>query len=32
MLETLPLWPWMTAVITPVQPHPNDPGPTGHIA
>ncbi|MGW4077542.1 muconolactone Delta-isomerase family protein [Streptomyces asiaticus] len=26
VLGTLPLWPWMTAVVTAVQPHPNDPG------
>ncbi|MFD9586228.1 muconolactone Delta-isomerase family protein [Streptomyces sp. NPDC059980] len=25
VLGTLPLWPWMTAVITPLQSHPNDP-------
>ncbi|XVV39145.1 muconolactone Delta-isomerase family protein [Streptomyces sp. CA-100214] len=29
VLGSLPLRPWMTAVITPLQPHPNDPGPTG---
>jgi muconolactone D-isomerase len=29
VLGTLPLWPWMTALVTAVQPHPNDPGPTG---
>ncbi|MEW2450468.1 muconolactone Delta-isomerase family protein [Streptomyces parvulus] len=29
VLGSLPLWPWMTAVVTPLQPHPNDPGPTG---
>ncbi|MEV5177892.1 muconolactone Delta-isomerase family protein [Streptomyces flaveolus] len=28
VLGTLPLWPWMTAEITALQPHPNDPGPT----
>lgn len=27
VLGTLPLWPWMEAVITPLEPHPNDPGP-----
>ncbi|GGT03414.1 hypothetical protein GCM10010254_24680 [Streptomyces chromofuscus] len=26
VLGSLPLWPWMTAVITPLQSHPNDPG------
>jgi muconolactone D-isomerase len=26
VLGTLPLWPWMTAEITPLQAHPNDPG------
>ncbi|MFF3787732.1 muconolactone Delta-isomerase family protein [Streptomyces sp. NPDC001933] len=25
VLGTLPLWPWMTAVVTPLEPHPNDP-------
>ena len=29
VIGTLPMWPWMTARITAVQPHPNDPGPTG---
>ncbi|MEV7687442.1 muconolactone Delta-isomerase family protein [Streptomyces bungoensis] len=29
VLGTLPLWPWMTAEITALQPHPNDPGTTG---
>ncbi|MFC9057588.1 muconolactone Delta-isomerase family protein [Streptomyces sp. NPDC057074] len=29
VLGSLPLSPWMTAVVTPLQPHPNDPGPTG---
>jgi muconolactone D-isomerase len=29
VLGTLPLWPWMTAVVTPVQGHPNDPGTPG---
>ncbi|MEU1529933.1 muconolactone Delta-isomerase family protein [Streptomyces fagopyri] len=29
VLGSLPMWPWATAVITPLQPHPNDPGPTG---
>jgi muconolactone D-isomerase len=28
VLGTLPLWPWMAAEITPLQAHPNDPGPT----
>ncbi|SDY19991.1 muconolactone delta-isomerase [Saccharopolyspora shandongensis] len=26
VLGTLPLWPWMTAVVTALEPHPNDPG------
>ena len=26
VLGSLPLWPWATAVITALQPHPNDPG------
>ncbi|MGY5051271.1 muconolactone Delta-isomerase family protein [Streptomyces sp. 900105755] len=26
VLGSLPLWPWMTAVVTPLKPHPNDPG------
>lgn len=26
VLGSLPLWPWMTAVVTPLQQHPNDPG------
>lgn len=26
VLGTLPLFPWMTAVVTPVASHPNDPG------
>lgn len=26
VLGTLPLWPWMTAVITELESHPNDPG------
>ncbi|MEV5007338.1 muconolactone Delta-isomerase family protein [Streptomyces sp. NPDC093064] len=26
VLGTLPMWPWMTAVVTPLEPHPNDPG------
>ncbi|MFF3916474.1 muconolactone Delta-isomerase family protein [Streptomyces sp. NPDC001852] len=30
VLGTLPLWPWMTAVVTALQSHPNDPGPTGY--
>jgi muconolactone D-isomerase len=29
VLGSLPLWPWATAVITTLQSHPNDPGPTG---
>jgi muconolactone D-isomerase len=29
VLGSLPMWPWATAVITPLQSHPNDPGPTG---
>ncbi|MFC9279502.1 muconolactone Delta-isomerase family protein [Streptomyces collinus] len=28
VLASLPLWPWMTAVVTPLQSHPNDPGRT----
>ncbi|WP_055590840.1 muconolactone Delta-isomerase family protein [Peterkaempfera griseoplana] len=28
VLGTLPLWPWMTAVVTALQSHPNDPGST----
>jgi muconolactone D-isomerase len=28
VLDTLPLWPWMTATVTPVHPHPNDPAGT----
>ncbi|MEU6264877.1 muconolactone Delta-isomerase family protein [Saccharopolyspora shandongensis] len=28
VLGTLPLWPWMTAVVTALKPHPNDPGRT----
>ncbi|MGW0969640.1 muconolactone Delta-isomerase family protein [Streptomyces sp. NPDC002516] len=28
VLGSLPLWPWMTAVITPLESHPNDPGHT----
>ncbi|SDP11008.1 muconolactone Delta-isomerase family protein [Actinacidiphila guanduensis] len=28
VLGTLPLWPWMTADVTALQSHPNDPGPT----
>ncbi|MEY9968870.1 muconolactone delta-isomerase [Streptacidiphilus sp. MAP12-16] len=28
VLGTLPLWPWMTPVVTAVQSHPNDPGRT----
>lgn len=27
VLDTLPLHPWMSYVITALQPHPNDPGP-----
>ncbi|KAB2975900.1 muconolactone delta-isomerase [Streptomyces sp. SS1-1] len=26
VLGTLPLWPWMTATVTALEPHPNDPG------
>ncbi|MCW3820496.1 muconolactone Delta-isomerase family protein [Micromonospora sp. DR5-3] len=26
VLGTLPLWPWMTSVVTALEPHPNDPG------
>ncbi|WP_431954965.1 muconolactone Delta-isomerase family protein [Actinacidiphila sp. bgisy167] len=26
VLGTLPLWPWMSAAVTAVQSHPNDPG------
>ncbi|WP_145907996.1 muconolactone Delta-isomerase family protein [Kitasatospora viridis] len=26
VLGTLPMWPWMTATVTPLEPHPNDPG------
>ncbi|MEU1622227.1 muconolactone Delta-isomerase family protein [Streptomyces sp. NPDC005722] len=26
VLGTLPLWPWMSAVVTALQSHPNDPG------
>ncbi|MDX2704516.1 muconolactone Delta-isomerase family protein [Streptomyces sp. PA03-6a] len=26
VLDTLPLWPWMTSVVTALQSHPNDPG------
>lgn len=26
VLGSLPLWPWMAAVVTPLQSHPNDPG------
>ncbi|MFJ9589047.1 muconolactone Delta-isomerase family protein [Streptomyces acidicola] len=32
VLGTLPLWPWMTAAVTALGPHPNDPGPTGSTA
>ncbi|WP_351235602.1 muconolactone Delta-isomerase family protein [Streptomyces sp. NPDC002133] len=28
VLGTLPLWPWMTSVVTAVATHPNDPGRT----
>ncbi|WP_432026533.1 muconolactone Delta-isomerase family protein [Streptomyces sp. 1222.5] len=28
-LGSLPLWPWMTAVVTPLQSHPSDPGRVG---
>ncbi|MFE3164046.1 muconolactone Delta-isomerase family protein [Streptomyces sp. NPDC059224] len=27
VLGSLPMWPWATAAITPLQTHPNDPGP-----
>ncbi|MFF2615338.1 muconolactone Delta-isomerase family protein [Kitasatospora sp. NPDC058046] len=27
VLGSLPLRPWMTVVVTPLEPHPNDPGP-----
>jgi muconolactone D-isomerase len=27
VLDTLPLRPWMSLTITPLEPHPNDPGP-----
>ncbi|MER7844372.1 muconolactone Delta-isomerase family protein [Kitasatospora sp. NPDC096077] len=26
VLGSLPMWPWMTAVVTALEPHPNDPG------
>ncbi|MFE7525420.1 muconolactone Delta-isomerase family protein [Kitasatospora sp. NPDC057542] len=26
VLGSLPLWPWMTATVTALEPHPNDPG------
>lgn len=26
-LSSLPLWPWITATVTPLNPHGNDPGP-----
>ncbi|MEW2512804.1 muconolactone Delta-isomerase family protein [Streptomyces sp. NPDC046870] len=29
VLGSLPLWSWATAVITALQPHPNDPGSAG---
>ncbi|MFJ4468015.1 muconolactone Delta-isomerase family protein [Streptomyces sp. NPDC089424] len=29
VLGTLPLWPWMTADVTELEPHPNDPGSAG---
>ncbi len=32
VLGTLPLWPWMTAAVTPLQSHPNDPGRAGTAA
>jgi muconolactone D-isomerase len=32
VLGTLPLRPWMTPVVTPLEPHPNDPGPAGPAA
>ena len=28
VLPSLPLWPWASAAITPLQPHPNDPNRT----
>ena len=27
VLDTLPLRPWMSLTVTPLEPHPNDPGP-----
>ncbi|MDQ0841416.1 muconolactone Delta-isomerase family protein [Streptomyces sp. V1I6] len=32
VLGTLPLWPWMTAAVTPLRSHPNDPGNAGASA
>lgn len=32
VIGSLPLWPWMTADVTAVQPHPNDPGPAAPTA
>jgi muconolactone D-isomerase len=32
VLGTLPLRPWMTLVVTPLEPHPNDPGKPGATA
>ncbi|MFG2512510.1 muconolactone Delta-isomerase family protein [Streptomyces sp. NPDC048584] len=32
VIGSLPLWPWMTADVTAVQPHPNDPGPAAPAA
>ncbi|GAA2345663.1 muconolactone Delta-isomerase family protein [Streptomyces kunmingensis] len=31
VLRTLPLHPWMTFAVTPLEPHPNDPGPAGGV-
>jgi muconolactone D-isomerase len=28
VLGTLPLRPWMSLTVTPLEPHPNDPGPS----
>ncbi|GAA3825660.1 muconolactone Delta-isomerase family protein [Streptomyces chiangmaiensis] len=32
VLGTLPLWPWMTASVTALESHPNDPGRSGATA
>ncbi|MGW0628137.1 muconolactone Delta-isomerase family protein [Streptomyces sp. NPDC002758] len=32
VLGTLPLRPWMTLTVTPLEPHPNDPGRSGGTA